>query len=98
MGQSAVNKLGPKKVEPLDLGQLRQKIRQLDHGEKRSHATDRLHAAFHAAISRRELNRIVTSVRNDNKRQRAAQSYQITWLKPNLAWAMGDCQKPSGVG
>ena len=56
-GQSAVNKPGPKKVEPLDLGQLRRKIKELDHGEKRSHATGRLHAAFNAAISRRELPR-----------------------------------------
>jgi hypothetical protein len=80
------------------LGQLKQKIRQLEHGEKRSHATSLLHAAFKAAISRRGLNRMVTSVRNANKGQRAAQSYQITWLKPNLAWAMDDCQKPIGVG
>jgi hypothetical protein len=98
MGQSAVNKPGPKKVEPLDLGQLRQKIRQLDHGEKRSHAAGRLHTAFNGAISRRELNQMVISVRNANKRQRAAQRYQITWLKPNLAWAMDGCQKPIGVG
>lgn len=97
-GQSAVNKPGPKKVEPLDLGQLRRKIKELDHGEKRSHATGRLHAAFNAAISRRELNQMVTSVRNENKRQRAAYRYQITWLKPNLAWAMDDCQKPTVVG
>jgi hypothetical protein len=98
MGQSAVNKPGPKKIEPLDLGQLRQKIRQLDHGEKRSHATGQLHAAFNGAISRRELNQMVTGVRNESKRQGAAQRYQITWLKPNLAWAMDDCQKPTIVG
>jgi hypothetical protein len=98
MGQSAVNKPGPKKVEPLDLGQLRQKISQLDHGEKRSHATGQLHTAFRAAISRRELNRMVSSVRNENKRQQEAQRYQITWLRPNLAWAMDDCQKSARVG
>lgn len=98
IGQSAVNKPGPKKAEPLNLGQLKEKIRELNHGEKRSHATGQLYAAFNAVISRRELNRMVTSVRNENKRQRAAQRYQITWLKPNLAWAMDDCQKPTVVG
>jgi hypothetical protein len=93
MGRPTVEKPGPKKVRPLNLGQLRQKIRDLDHGSKRSRGTGRLHAVFNGAISRRELNRMITSVRNENKRQQAARRYQITWLRPNLAWAMDDCQK-----
>jgi len=98
MGQPAVKKPGPKKVEPLNLGQLRKKIRDLDHGEKRSRGAGRLHGAFNGAISRRELNRMIRIVRNENKRQRAVRRYHITWLKPNLAWAMDDCQKPAVVG
>ena len=94
MGQPAVKKPGPKKVEPLNLGQLTQQIRDLDHGEKRSCGTGRLHAAYNGAISRRELNRMIRIVRNENKRQRAVRRYHITWLRPNLAWAMDDCQKP----
>lgn len=95
MGQPAVGKPGPKKVRPFNLGQLRQKIHDLDHGSKRSRGTGRLYGAFNGAISRRELNRMITSVRNENKRRRAAQRYHITWLRPNLAWAMDDCQKPA---
>jgi len=97
MGRAAVQKPGPKKVQPLELGKLRQKIRDLDHGEKRSCGTGGLHAVFNGAISRRELNRMITSVRNDNKRQQAARRYHITWLQPNLAWAMDDCQKPDVI-
>lgn len=97
MGQPALKKPGPKKVEALNLSQLTEKIRDLDHGCKRSRGTGRLHGAFGSAISRRELNRMITSVRNENKRQRAARRYHITWLRPNLAWAMDDCQKPDGV-
>jgi len=92
-GKPAVAKPGPKKVEPLDLGQLKRKIRDLDHREKRSHGTGRLHGAFSNAISRRELDRMVRTVRDENRRQQATQKCQITWLKPNLAWAMDDCQK-----
>jgi len=94
MGQPAVKKPGPKKVEPLNLGQLTQEIRDLDHGSKRSRGSGRLYGTYKGAISRRELNRMITSVRDENKRQRAARRYHITWLRPNLAWAMDDCQKP----
>jgi transposase len=96
-GRSAVAKPGPKKVKPLDLSQLKRKIQDLDHHEKRSHGAGRLHGAFSNAISRRELDRMVRTVRDENKRQRATQKCQVTWLKPNLAWAMDDCQKTDGL-
>ena len=97
MGQPAVEKPGPKKVRPLCLDQLRQRICDLDHGSKRSRGTGRLYGAFSRVISRRDLNQMVTNVRNDNKRHRAAQRHHITWLKPNLAWAMDDC-RPNVAG
>jgi hypothetical protein len=95
-GQLPVEKPGPKKVEPLDLGQLRQKILDHEHGARRSPGTARLHDAFKEAISRRELGGMIPSVRNDSNRQRAAETCHITWLRPNLARAMDDCQE-SGV-
>jgi transposase len=82
-GRPAVEKPGPKKVRPLNLGQLRQKIRDLDHGKKRSCGVGRLYGAFNGAISRRDLNRMVSNVQNEENRQRAARKYHITWLKPN---------------
>ena len=96
-GRPAVEKPGPKKVRPLNLGQLRQKIHDLDHGEKHSRGVGRLYGAFNGAISRRDLNRMISNARNENNRQRAARRYHITWLKPNLAWAMDDCQKAGAV-
>jgi transposase-like protein len=92
-GKSAVEKPGPKKVRPLDLGQLKQEISALDHRKKRSRGVGRLYEAFSGAISRRDLDRMIRIVRNENKRQQSAGRYQITWLKPNLAWAMDDCRK-----
>ena len=61
-GQPPVEKPGPKKVEPLDLGQLRQKILDLEHGVRRSRGTARLHGAFRDAISRRELDEMIRKV------------------------------------
>ena len=75
MGQPAIEKPGPRKVRPLNLGQLRQKIRDLEHGSKRSRGTGQLHSVYNSAISRRDLNRMVVSVRNENKRQVAARRY-----------------------
>jgi hypothetical protein len=41
---------------------------------------------------------MIRIVRKENNRQRADRKYHITWLKPNLAWAMDDCQKSKVVG
>ena len=93
MERSAVRKPGPKKVEPLNFNHLKQDIHDLNHVKKRSYGTGRLHGVYRGSISRRELNRMVESVRNEANRQRASQRHHITWLKPNLARAMDDCQK-----
>jgi hypothetical protein len=97
-GKPAVQKPGPKKVRPFNLDELRQEIHDLDHGSKRSHGTGRLYDTFSGAISRRELNRMIRIVRDENNRQRVSERYRITWLRPNLAWAMDDCRRSKVVG
>lgn len=97
-GKPAVQKPGPKKVRSLNLDQLRQEINDLDHGSKQSRGTGLLYDAYRGAISKRELNRMICFVRKGNNRQRADRRYHITWLKPNLAWAMDDCQRSKVVG
>ena len=92
-GRPAVKKPGPKKVRPLNLGQLKQKIRDLQHGKKRSRGAGRVYGAFSGTISRRDLNQMIRNVRNEKNRRKAARRYHVTWLKPNLAWAMDDCRK-----
>ena len=83
-GMDAVEKRGPKKVQPLNLVELKEKIRDLDHGRKRSHGTGRLHGDHADSISRRELNELVRQVRSDTK----ADPCQVVWLRPDLSWAM----------
>jgi transposase len=96
-GQTPVGKPGPKKVQPLNLSELKERIQGLDHGTKRSRATGRLHRAYGESISRRDLNALVRQVRNETNRRRCAETYRVTWLRSNLAWAMDACQKSEGV-
>ena len=86
-GQAAVGKPGPKRVQPLNLSQLKQGIQGLDHGSKRSRATGPLHRTYGGSISRRDLNAMVRQVRDETNQRRCAQQYRVTWLRANLAWA-----------
>ncbi len=92
-GMPAVGKRGPKKVRPLDLAELNARIRNLDHGAKRSRGTGRLHDGYGESISRRELNAMVIQARSESNDRRRAESCRVSWLRPNLAWAVDDCRK-----
>ena len=96
-GQAPVGKRGPKKVQPLNLSELKEKIEALDHGSKRSRAVGRLHRAYGESISRRELNALVRQVREEINRRRCDEMCRVTWLHSNLAWAMDDCKKSDGA-
>jgi transposase-like protein len=93
-GLDPVGKPGPKRVRPLDLAELTGRIRELEHGRRRSRGTGRLKGAFAGAISRRELERMIAAMRRETNHKRSAQTCRVSWLWPNLAWAMDDCQCP----
>jgi len=46
-----------------------------------------------ASSSRREIAAMVRAVRGETSRQRRVEMYHVCWLRPNLAWAMDDCEK-----
>jgi hypothetical protein len=97
-GREAVGKRGPKEVRPLDLGKLRESIRELDHGRKRSRGTGGLHGAYAGCISRRDMDAMVRQARSEANGQQAAEACRVSWLRPNLAWAIDDCCKSRSVG
>ena len=97
-GRVAVEKRGPKKVVPLDLDALKKEIADLDHGWRRSRGTGRLHGDWRDRISRRDLDALVREVRSDTNRRRAAETCRVTWLRPNLVWAVDDCEKKVCTG
>lgn len=97
-GRDAVGKRGPKKLRPLNLGELKERLQGLDHGRKRSRGTGGLHREYGGAISRRELDEMVREVRTDTNRKKAGATCRVAWLLPNLAWALDDCRKSKMVG
>jgi len=97
-GQTTVRKRGPKRVQPLNLSQLKERIHGLDHGKKRSRGTGRLHEDYAGSISRRDLDEMVRQVRSETNRQLAAETCRVSWLRPNLAWAVDDCRKSKAIG
>jgi hypothetical protein len=92
-GQPAVGRRGPRKVGSLNFSELRERIEGLEHGGKRSRGGGSLHRVYGGAISRRELDAMVRAVRQEVSRIRVVHTYPVSWLRPNLAWAMDDCEK-----
>lgn len=97
-GRAAVKKCGPKTVRPLNLAELTERIQDLDHGRKRSRGSGALHRDYAGSISRREFSEMVRQVRSEANSQRAAEACRVSWLRPNLAWAVDDCRKSKTVG
>jgi hypothetical protein len=85
---------GPKKIEPLDLNALTDRINELRHGRKRTAGTGALYELASAQISRRELQALVTEARRQENRDRRAREYRIEWNCPGLVWAMDDTEYP----
>ena len=92
-GEVAVGKRGPRKVKPLNFSELTERIRGLEHGKKRSQGSGLLHRAYGVGLSRRELNAMVRQVRYETNHLRWVETYRVTWMRANLAWAMDDCRK-----
>jgi hypothetical protein len=88
-GKDAVEKRGPKKVRPLNLAELKKKVRDLDHGRKRSRGTGRLHGAYAESISRRELNELVRQVRSDSNDPCQVEWLRLIWRGPWTVWSTG---------
>jgi hypothetical protein len=80
-------------VKPLNLDELKERIAGLGHGKKRSRGSGAVHRAYAGVISRRELDAMVRAVRQETSRSRVVDTYHVSWLRPNLAWAMDDCEK-----
>jgi len=91
-GKMPLLRPGPKKIAPLNLTELTRRISSLDHGQKRSRATGGLHASYKGAVSRRELNAMIASVRREETRSRTAQRCRVIWRRANLVWAIDGCE------
>jgi hypothetical protein len=86
-GQPVCRTPGPRPVPPLPLEQLRQQIKELPHGMKRTRHTTRLRQEQRDAISRRQLQELIRQERHQRNWIIRHQWQRVTWLQPNVAWA-----------
>ena len=87
-GQAPLKAPGPKKIEPLDFGELAENIEKLDHGKKRTRGTGDLYQSYKDIISRREFNQMVIAVRRGHRQDQAAALNQVIWKRPDVVWAL----------
>jgi len=83
-GAPLVEQAGPKKKEPIELANVKEKIQQLEHGPRRSAGTTALYAELSDSISRRRFQELVAE-----ERQRRLESMKrIQWLVPGTVWSL----------
>ena len=86
-GLPPVREPGPKPTGPLDMGQLEDRIRELSHGYRRTHGTGALYEEFRDGISRRDFQKIVAEVRDEENDAKAEATRHLEWNLAGSAWA-----------
>lgn len=79
---------GPKKDVQVDMAGLLAEVRQLEHGRHRSKGTTALYRKHQAAVSRRQLQKVVEEERHRVNAARWVKLRAIEWQVPGMAWAM----------
>lgn len=91
-GVPIIGQPGPKKVEALDLEVLREQIRGLRHGRKRTDGAEELYRQNQDRVSRRVVRRLVAEERIRKNRERNRVYHGVIWKVPRLIWAMDDTE------
>jgi hypothetical protein len=91
-GEQLLSVPGPKKVEAPDLDALREEVRLLHHGRKRTAGAGELYQRHRRRISRRHLGALVREERVRRNRERNRLYHQVIWKAPRLIWAMDDAE------
>ena len=89
-GGSPILRPGPKKEQPLEIGRLEEEIKTLEHRQKRTHGTTDLYARYRDQVSRRQLQAMVRSVRDELKRGARASKRRVQWAAGAFVWSMDD--------
>src|SRR3974390_2587217 len=83
-GLPLVEPPGPKKNAPLDAEALQNKIRELEHGRRRTAGTTALLEELKDEISRRRFQEMVA----EERQNQLTNMKRIQWLKPGTAWSL----------
>ena len=87
-GQPLLRAPGPAKTAPLPLAQLREQLKQLSHGAKRTQGTGPLYRQYQQSLSRRQLGAMVREIRQQQRAEQRDQLQHITWFCVQTAWAL----------
>lgn len=87
-GEPLLEKAGPKKPDRVDAQALRQQIRQLHHGPRRTPGTTALYESWSEIVSRRDFQELVAQERQNQYHTMK----RITWLKPGTVWSLDTTQ------
>jgi transposase InsO family protein len=91
-GRSALLQPGPKKVAPLNLAELRGHVCRLQHGRERSRGVGILYRQYQSQISRRDLEVLTETVRQELLQQHQTELRHLTWHVPGLVWSLDDAE------
>jgi len=83
-GVPLLEKAGPKKRQPLELGTVQERIQRLAHGPRRTAGTTALYAELSGSISRRRFQELVA----EERQNRLDSMKRIQWLVPGTAWSL----------
>jgi len=83
-GKPPVEPPGPRKVSDFDLDGLKNEVKNLKHGRRRTADTGKLYERNKMNISRRELNMMIAGAR----KRHSQDMYQTKWHHPGVMWAL----------
>jgi len=92
MGEQVLNPPGPRKTVPFCQDELKNELQALKHRRHLSYGSTALYQRYAFSISRRELQSLVFTARQEITRQDRQALRRIEWQVPNLVWAMDDLE------
>ncbi|MFC1583993.1 hypothetical protein ACFL5V_00450 [Fibrobacterota bacterium] len=91
-GVPPVFRPGPKKTRPFSMSGLMERIRNLNHGKKRTAGTGELYDTYSGSISRRDFGRLAAMARKEVNDGRAMDMRRVDWKTPGIVWSMDDTE------
>lgn len=89
-GVDPIKKPGPQPVMPLDFTRLQAGLATLTHTGKRSFGVGRLRSLLEGAVSRRDMDELITFARKTATQAKKEKQAELTWKYAGTAWGM-DC-------
>ncbi|MEI7881592.1 MAG: hypothetical protein WCI95_12025, partial [bacterium] len=89
-GLAPVSVPGPRKLPPVDLGQVKADLESLAHGRVRTAGTGELYELYRDQLSRRQFRELVDEARRACREREDCGRQRIYWNAPRLVWAVDD--------